>query len=90
LAYPTQLHENKRPTNKKWFHSTGEPSNACGFDLMLPIIIIKWCVAGAGILQQTATNPGTTFLSTGGTGPHGMQGFALVPASYLTQVGTLS
>ena len=40
--------------------------------------------AGTGNLNQLAAG-GTTFLTTG-TGSQGVQGFALVPASYLSQV----
>ena len=41
--------------------------------------------AGTGTLAQIAPS-GTTFLSTGPGSTPGVQGFALVPASYLSQV----
>ncbi|XP_053387200.1 protein lin-54 homolog [Mercenaria mercenaria] len=41
--------------------------------------------AGAGTLAQIAPG-GTTFLSTGPSNTPGVQGFALVPASYLSQI----
>ncbi|WAQ96856.1 LIN54-like protein [Mya arenaria] len=49
--------------------------------------LIRTTLAPTGTgLQQISTGGATTFLSTGSTGPQGVQGFALVPASYLSQL----
>lgn len=48
-------------------------------------VIRTTLAAGAGTIQQINA-AGGTFLQAGGSTPQGVQGYALVPASYLSQV----